>query len=119
MKADFTEETAAETVVASFSETANPRLREVLASLVRHLHGFVREVGLTQEEWSHGIQFLTETGKMCDENRQEFILLSDVLGVSMLVDAMENRKPPGATPSTVLGPFHMVESPPRQLGLFP
>ena len=106
---DFTEETATAAVEASFAGTADPRLREILASLVRHLHGFVREVEPTFEEWESAVGFLTATGQRCDDQRQEFILLSDVLGVTMLVDAINHRKASAATESTVLGPFHMVE----------
>jgi hydroxyquinol 1,2-dioxygenase len=113
---DFTEETAAGAVVSSFRDTPDLRVREVLSSLVRHLHGFVREVELTQGEWDEAITFLTRTGQNCDEHRQEFILLSDVLGVSMLVDAINNRRPADVTSSTVLGPFHVVASPARGLG---
>jgi hydroxyquinol 1,2-dioxygenase len=113
---DFTEETATGAVVASFEGAADPRLREVLGSLVRHLHGFVREVEPTFEEWERAIGFLTATGQKCDDTRQEFILLSDVLGVTMLVDAINHRTATKATDSTVLGPFHMVASPRRELG---
>jgi hydroxyquinol 1,2-dioxygenase len=113
---DFTEETATGAVVASFEGAADPRLREVLGSLVRHLHGFVREVEPTFEEWERAIGFLTATGQKCDDTRQEFILLSDVLGVTMLVDAINHRTATEATDSTVLGPFHMVASPRRELG---
>jgi hydroxyquinol 1,2-dioxygenase len=113
---DFTEETATDAVVASFAGTADPRLREILESLVRHLHGFVREVEPTFEEWERAVRFLTATGQRCDDQRQEYILLSDVLGVTMLVDAINHRKASEATESTVLGPFHMVASPPRELG---
>jgi protocatechuate 3,4-dioxygenase beta subunit len=113
---DFSEETATEAVVASFAGTADPRLREVLESLVRHLHGFVREVEPTFAEWERAMEFLAATGRMCDAQRQEFILLSDILGVTMLVDAINHRTPSAATESTVLGPFHMVESPRRALG---
>jgi hydroxyquinol 1,2-dioxygenase len=102
--------------VASFEGAADPRLREVLGSLVRHLHGFVREVEPTFEEWERAIGFLTATGQKCDDTRQEFILLSDVLGVTMLVDAINHRTATEATDSTVLGPFHMVASPRRELG---
>ena len=116
MGSDFSEETATDAVVTSFAKTDDPRLREVLESLVRHLHGFVREVEPTQAEWEQAIGFLTGVGAMCDDKRQEFILLSDVLGVSMLVDAINHRVPAGATESTVLGPFHVVASPPRALG---
>jgi protocatechuate 3,4-dioxygenase beta subunit len=82
------------------------RLREVMTRLLVHLHDFVRETELTQEEWEKGIAFLTETGQMCSDRRQEFILLSDALGVSMLVDAVNHRDQTGATESTVLGPFY-------------
>ena len=87
-------------VVASFAGTPDPRLRELLGSLVRHLHGFVREVEPTFEEWERAIGSLTETGQRCDDTRQEFILLSDVLGVTMLVDAINHRKVSEATEST-------------------
>jgi catechol 1,2-dioxygenase len=113
---DFTEETATEAVVASFAGTGDARLREVLESLVRHLHGFVREVEPSFAEWERAMEFLAATGRMCDGQRQEFILLSDVLGVTMLVDAVNHRKASAATESTVLGPFHMVSSPRRELG---
>lgn len=113
---DFNEDTATAAVVASFSQTTDPRLRTVMESLTTHLHAFVREVEPTHDEWSTAIDFLTATGQVCDDTRQEFILLSDVLGVSMLVDAINNRKPAGATESTVLGPFHVIESPRRDLG---
>lgn len=84
----------------------NPRLQELVSSLIKHLHAFIREVELTEEEWFKGIDFLTRTGQMCDDRRQEFILLSDILGVSMLVDAINHRNMEGATESTVTGPFH-------------
>ncbi len=80
------------------------------ASLIRHLHAFVRETELTEEEWLAGIEFLTATGHKCDERRQEFILLSDTLGVSMLVDAINHRKPSGASETTVLGPFYLPDA---------
>src|SRR4051812_6699370 len=112
----FTEERSAEVVAASFAHTPNARLQEVLTSLVHHLHAFVKEVELTEEEWGAAIDFLTRTGQMCSDVRQEFILLSDVLGVSMLVETINHRTGGTSTESTVLGPFHMTESPPRQLG---
>lgn len=112
----FTEERSAEVVAASFAATPDPRLREVITSLVRHLHAFVKDVELTEQEWAAGIEFLTRTGQMCSDTRQEFILLSDVLGVSMLVETINHRTGGIATESTVLGPFHMVASPRRQLG---
>jgi catechol 1,2-dioxygenase len=116
MATDFTEETAADAVIDSFAKTPDPRLRELLSSLVRHLHAFVRETEPTIAEWEQAIGFLTATGQKCDDERQEFILLSDVLGVSMLAETINNRKSGGATESTVLGPFHMIESPRRELG---
>jgi protocatechuate 3,4-dioxygenase beta subunit len=112
----FTEARSAEVVSASFADDTDARLRKVLTSLVHHLHGFVKDVGLTEAEWAQAIAFLTETGHICDDVRQEFILLSDVLGVSMLVDAINHRTGGMSTDSTVLGPFHVVESPPRELG---
>jgi hydroxyquinol 1,2-dioxygenase len=116
MATDFTEETAADAVAESFANTPDPRLRELLTGLVRHLHAFVRETEPTIAEWQRAIEFLTATGQKCDDERQEFILLSDVLGVSMLVETINNRTGDGSTESTVLGPFHVVESPRRELG---
>jgi hydroxyquinol 1,2-dioxygenase len=116
MATDFTEETAADAVVESFANTPDPRLRELLTSLARHLHAFVRDTEPTIAEWERAIEFLTATGHKCDDERQEFILLSDVFGVSMLVETINNRKTSGATESTVLGPFHVVTSPRRELG---
>lgn len=101
-----TEEQITQNVLDSMANTANPRLKQVMGSLVSHLHAFIREVDLTQEEWMLGIQFLTRTGQICDEKRQEFILLSDITGTSMLVDAVNHRLPAGATESTVFGPFY-------------
>jgi catechol 1,2-dioxygenase len=112
----FTEERSAEVVAASFGGTPDARLKQVMTSLVRHLHGFVKDVELTEGEWGFAIDFLTRTGHMSNEVRQEFILLSDVLGVSMLVETINHRTGGTSTESTVLGPFHMVESPVRELG---
>jgi hydroxyquinol 1,2-dioxygenase len=116
MATDFTEETAADAVIESFARTPDQRLKQILTSLVRHLHAFARDVELTIPEWEKAIGFLTRTGHMCDDERQEFILLSDVLGLSMLVETITNRKSGAETESTVLGPFHVVESPVRELG---
>ena len=102
---DLDEHTVTEAVLARMGAAADPRFREVMEALVRHLHAFVREVELTPGEWERGIRFLTETGRACVGDRQEFILLSDALGASILVDAIANRKPAGATVSSVLGPF--------------
>lgn len=112
----FTEANSVDTVNARMGESTDPRLREVMAGLVKHLHAFAVEVNLTQEEWEYGIGFLTRTGQMCSGERQEFILLSDVLGMSMLVDAINNRRPEGATENTVFGPFHVADAPIRQMG---
>ena len=112
----FTEERSAEVVCASLAGSPDPRLRRVLESLVRHLHSFVKDVELTEREWQSAISFLTDTGHKCDATRQEFILLSDVLGVSMLVETINHRAAGQATESTVTGPFHVAESPPRELG---
>ncbi|GIF42572.1 intradiol ring-cleavage dioxygenase [Actinoplanes xinjiangensis] len=112
----FSEERSADVVAASFAATTDPRLRDVLTSLVRHLHAFVKDVELTEGEWAAAIDFLTRTGQMCDGVRQEFILLSDVLGVSMLVETINHRTGGTSTESTVLGPFHVTASPVRALG---
>ena len=111
-----TDVTVTDEAVASLEGTADPRLRELLTGLIRHLHAFARETGLTQAEWERAIGFLTETGKMCTDTRQEFILLSDVLGLSMLVETINGDRAAGSTESTVLGPFHMTESPVREPG---
>ncbi len=98
-------------VIASIAGTPDARLHEILTSLVQHLHTFAREVRLTEEEWLKGIEFLTRTGQMCNDKRQEFILLSDVLGLSMLTIAMNNDKPDGCTEATVFGPFFVEGAP--------
>jgi hypothetical protein len=103
-------------VLARLGDDVDPRFSEIIGAVVRHAHALVRELDLKPDEWMAAIEFLTRVGQTCDDKRQEFILLSDVLGVSMLVDAINNRKPAGATESTVLGPFHVVESPVRELG---
>ena len=103
-------------VIARFAQTPDPRLKEIMTSLVQHLHAFAREVKLTEAEWMQGIEFLTATGQKCDDKRQEFILLSDTLGLSMLTVAMNNDKPPGCTEATVFGPFHVEGAPRIELG---
>jgi hydroxyquinol 1,2-dioxygenase len=108
---NLTEQNLTDAVLAKLEGAADPRFKQVMISLIRHLHAFVREVELTEEEWFAGIQFLTATGQKCDDKRQEYILLSDTLGVSMLVDAINHRKPGGATESTVLGPFYVPGAP--------
>ncbi len=112
----FTEERSTETVNARMGEDISPRLREVMASLIKHLHGFVKDVELTQDEWEAAIDFLTRTGQLSDDKRQEFILLSDTLGVSMLVDAIQHRRPEAATENTVFGPFHVDGAPVLNMG---
>ncbi|MEU9339993.1 intradiol ring-cleavage dioxygenase [Streptomyces sp. NPDC048278] len=111
-----TEDAVTAEAVDSLRGTDDPRLRELLTALIRHLHAFARETRLTQREWEAAIAFLTETGQTCTDTRQEFILLSDVLGLSMLVETVNGHSDPGSTESTVLGPFHMTESPVRELG---
>jgi hydroxyquinol 1,2-dioxygenase len=98
-------------VVASFDGARSERFRTIADSLVRHLHAFATEVALTEDEWFAGIDFLTRTGHISDDKRQEFILLSDVLGLSMLVVGLNHRRPPQATESTVFGPFFVEGSP--------
>ncbi|GAA4691416.1 hydroxyquinol 1,2-dioxygenase [Pseudonocardia yuanmonensis] len=112
----FEEERSAEIVADSFADTPDPRLQHVMTSLTQHLHDFVKDVGLTVEEWEAAIRYLTATGQKCSDTRQEFILLSDVLGVSMLVETINNRSDGTATEATVEGPFHVVDSRPRELG---
>ena len=112
----MTEQELTDLVLIEIERAPDPRFREVMLSLVTHLHGFIREVGLTQEEWRTAIDFLTATGKKCDAKRQEFILLSDTLGASMLVDAVNHRKHQGATETTVLGPFYVEGAPPMPAG---
>ena len=113
---DFNEKTITDAVIQRFSTSADPRVKEICTSLVRHLHDFVRDVRPSGEEWAYAIDFLTRTGKICDGNRQEFILLSDTLGVSMLVDAINNPASGSVTQSTVLGPFYVAEPPLFPLG---
>lgn len=124
---DFSEQDSVDAVAASFADTPDPRLREVMDAFVRHLHGFLREVRPSIAEWERAIGFLTAIGQRSDEHRQEFILFSDVMGASMLVEIIEAARQAGgaseatgegadATASTVLGPFHVVTSPERALG---
>lgn len=111
-----TEDDITAEVIRRIEGTGDARLRQIMLSLVRHLHAFVKDVQLTQEEWWQGIQFLARTGHMCDDKRQEFVLLSDTLGVSMVTDLISNRKREGATESTVFGPFHREGAPEMALG---
>ena len=106
-----TEENLTDVVRERWTDIPDPRLRQIMTAAIKHLHAFVREVELTEAEWFTAIDWLTRTGKMCTDKRQEFILASDVLGVSMLVDAINHRLPTGATPTTVEGPFHVADAP--------
>ena len=110
------EDEITQAAIQRIEESAEGRMRDILLGLTRHLHGFIREVEPTEEEWLAAIRFLTETGKKCDERRQEFILLSDTLGATMLIDAINNRKPAGATESSVLGPFYQEGAPDHDNG---
>ena len=109
---DFDETNITAAVIEQFGAATDPRLKRIMTSLVQHIHDFVRDVEPTFEEWSCAIDYLTRTGQTCTDKRQEFILLSDTLGISMLVDAINHRMPEGATETTVLGPFY-VDGPPE------
>ena len=104
---EFDETTITAAVLERVSGAQDARLRQISEAVVRHLHALVREIEPTEEEWGQAIRFLTETGHLCSDIRQEFILLSDTLGVSMLVDAINHRLPQGATETTVFGPFYV------------
>lgn len=106
-----TEDTITELAAARWGSAHDPRLAELMSALVRHLHAFAQEVRLTEDEWLAAIRWLTRTGQISDDKREEFILASDVLGLSMLVVQMNHRLDPAATPATVLGPFHIDGSP--------
>ena len=110
------ENTITDEVLSRLQNTDNPRLKQIMTSLIRHLHDFAREVELTEGEWFEGIKFLTDAGRITNDRRQEFVLLSDTLGLSMLVIAQNNRKPERCTESTVLGPFHVEGAPEYALG---
>ncbi len=112
----FTETDSVAVVNARTAPGADPRLREIVSVVVKHLHEAVKELRLTPEEWFKAIGFLTRTGQMCTDWRQEFILLSDTLGVSMLVDAINHDRPEGSTENTVLGPFYVPNSPRHENG---
>lgn len=103
-------------VVASFADTPDPRLQELLTGLTEHLHAFIREVRLTQDEWNTAIEFLTEVGHITDDRRQEFILLSDVFGASMQTVTVNNEAIAGETESTVFGPFFVDDAPAIESG---
>jgi hydroxyquinol 1,2-dioxygenase len=106
-----TEENLTDLAVERWATAHSPRFAELMTALVRHLHSFAREVRLTEEEWAAAVEWLAATGRISDDKRQEFILTSDVLGLSTLVVQLNNRFSPGATPATVLGPFHIDGSP--------
>src|ERR1700676_873855 len=108
---NLADEDLTQAVLATFSNSGSERFQQIMQSLVRHLHAFVKDVELTEEEWFKGIDYLTRTGHITDDKRQEFVLLSDVLGVSMLVIDMNNRQFADATASTVFGPFFFEGSP--------
>ena len=113
---NFDENNITSAVLERVHHASSPRARQISEALVRHLHNFVREIEPTQAEWGEAIEFLTRTGHMCSDTRQEFILLSDALGVSMLVDAINHRLPGNATETTVLGPFYVQAAPEHALG---
>jgi hydroxyquinol 1,2-dioxygenase len=113
---NLTQDNITQAVIARFAQTPDPRLKEIMTSLVQHLHAFAREVNLTEAEWFKGIDFLTRVGHITDDQRQEFILLSDTLGLSMLTVAMNNDKPAGCTEATVFGPFYVEDAPSFDLG---
>src|SRR5260221_5310108 len=106
-----TKDTVTQIAKERWATAHDPRLRQIMTTLVDHLHAFVREVELTHDEWLAATDYLSRVGQISDDTRKEFILLSDVLGVSMLVVMVNDRTPSGATPNTVLGPFHIDESP--------
>ena len=108
---NLTQHDITQAVIARLEGTPDARLKEIMTSLVQHLHAFAREVKLNEEEWLRGIDFLTRVGHITNEQRQEFILLSDTLGLSMLTVAMNNDKPAGCTEATVFGPFHVAGAP--------
>lgn len=108
--------TITQAVLERMGNMPDARLKTIVTSLVHHLHDFAREVQLTEQELMHAIEFLTQTGQKCDDKRQEFILLSDVLGLSMLTVAMNNQKPAGCTEATVFGPFFVKGAPKVALG---
>jgi len=116
MMIEFSEASHRAEALRRLDGTVNPRLRQVMQALTRHLFAFIEEVQPTEAEWMQGIQFLTETGKMCDDVRQEFILMSDTLGVSMLVDGLNHRRQENSTESSVLGPFYREGAPHLQMG---
>lgn len=116
MSSYLTEANSADVVIDRLDACRDARFRQVMEAATRHLHSFVKEVEPTQKEWEAAIAFLTRAGQISDDKRQEFILLSDTLGVSMLIDAINHRRPSGATETTVLGPFHVADAPKLEMG---
>src|ERR1051325_9071701 len=108
---NLADEELTQAVLAQFEGDKSERFKEIAESLVKHLHAFAADVQLTEEEWFAGIDFLTRVGHITDEQRQEFVLLSDVLGLSMFVIGLNHRRTPPATESTVFGPFFIERSP--------
>lgn len=113
---DNTEEQITQNVLDSMAQAPDPRLHEVMKSFISHLHAFIREVEPTEEEWMRAIQFLTRTGQMCDDRRQEYILLSDITGATMLVDAINHRAQEHVTESTIFGPYYRAGAPELPMG---
>jgi hydroxyquinol 1,2-dioxygenase len=112
----FDETTITQAVIDRLAGSPDPRFKQVMTSLVTHLHDFIREVKLTEREWFEAIQFLTDVGKTCTDKRQEFILLSDTLGVSILTISLNHPPERGSLESTVLGPYYWEGAPERPLG---
>ena len=108
---NLNEDNLSDAVITAMAGAKNARFKEIMISLVKHLHAFIREVNLTEAEWLAGIQFLTAVGQKCDEKRQEFILLSDTLGATTMKDIVNHRKPSGVTEYTILGPFYRPDAP--------
>src|SRR6188508_2454299 len=107
-----TEDNLTDVALERWKDIPDPRLRQIMQSLIKHLHGFVRDIEPTQAEWATAIGWLTRTGQMCSQKRQEFILTSNDLIVIMLVDAINHRRPIATTPSTFEGPYHIPDAPP-------
>jgi hydroxyquinol 1,2-dioxygenase len=108
---NLNQDTITQAVIARLADTPDPRLKEVMTNLVQHLHAFARETRLSESEWQAGIEFLTAVGQHCDSQRQEFVLLSDILGLSTLTVTQNNDHPAGVTESTVMGPFYLADAP--------
>src|SRR6478752_3422330 len=113
---NLTESNLTEAVLGKLEGGTDARFKQIMTSLIKHVHDFAREVKLTEAEWMAGIQFLTATGQKCDDKRQEFILLSDTLGLSTLNVALNHAKSSQATEATVFGPFHVADAPEFELG---